>query len=587
MDAEKQLLKDEPPLLERVAKPRHSVLHLALLWFAVILGARFISTSLPTFVHDRILSSTSSSTSSGVCVQYPAVKPPADAVLDANKEHIFSADYRNKSAVILSGLVQVRSESFDDLGVIGEDPRWDVFYTVEEYLKKTFPLVHDKLELEHVNTHGLVYTWRGSDSALKPAMLMAHQDTVPVPNETLDQWTYPPFEGKYDGTYVWGRGVSDYKNSLASTLEAITLLLEAGFQPRRTIVLSYGFDEECGGLEGALPISRHIQDVYGPDSVAFIMDEGGMGISKMGGAVFAMPSTAEKGYTDVHFELHTPGGHSSVPPPHTGIGILSEIVVSLEAISYEPSLSTTSPVFELLQCAATRGTLSDSLKANVLAGNGHSKKARKARHDAAVEYAKGGRSRRYVVSTSQAADVVRGGVKINAIPEYSEVVINHRVSIDSTLESVYSHIKDVVLPIAEKHGLTLNIFNETIRFEPDLAEDIPGGELKIYADRKTIKPAPISPTSAPQWALLSSTIQHVYADQYPQGLTVAPSIMTGNTDTKFMWNLTQHIYRFSPMDRSRSGGTHTVDERLFFDDHISGIYFYHELLRNADVADLP
>lgn len=79
--------------------------------------------------------------------------------------------------------------------------------------------------------------------------------------------------------------------------------------------------------------------------------------------------------------------------------------------------------------------------------------------------------------------------------------------------------------------------------------------------------------------------------------------MTGNTDTRYYWNLSQHIYRFTPADRNGNLGIHTVDEHLLFDDHISGefffcslyrrllmnmslqgIWFFHELLRNADEA---
>ncbi|KAH8913971.1 Zn-dependent exopeptidase, partial [Atractiella rhizophila] len=78
-------------------------------------------------------------------------------------------------------------------------------------------------------------------------MLMAHQDTVPVNMATLDQWDYPPWSGHYDGTYVWGRGASDCKTLLISELQAVTLLIKQGFTPRRTIILSFGFDEETGG----------------------------------------------------------------------------------------------------------------------------------------------------------------------------------------------------------------------------------------------------------------------------------------------------------------------------------------------------
>jgi Gly-Xaa carboxypeptidase len=61
---------------------------------------------------------------------------------------------------------------------------------VSKYLLDTFPLVHEKLKLDKVNTHGLVYTWVGSDESLKPVLLMAHQDTVPVNMATIADWTY-------------------------------------------------------------------------------------------------------------------------------------------------------------------------------------------------------------------------------------------------------------------------------------------------------------------------------------------------------------------------------------------------------------
>jgi len=37
-------------------------------------------------------------------------------------------------------------------------------------------------------------------------MFMAHQDVVPVPANTVNDWTYPPWSGHYDGERVWGRG---------------------------------------------------------------------------------------------------------------------------------------------------------------------------------------------------------------------------------------------------------------------------------------------------------------------------------------------------------------------------------------------
>lgn len=108
-----------------------------------------------------------------------------------------------------------------------------------------------------------------------------------------------PWSGHYDGTYVWGRGAVDCKNTLSGTLEAVTLLLEASFVPRRTVLLAYGFDEESKGWEGAGEISKYFESVYGKDGIAFIVDEGGLGIGETYGRGFAMPATGEKGYLDV------------------------------------------------------------------------------------------------------------------------------------------------------------------------------------------------------------------------------------------------------------------------------------------------
>jgi Gly-Xaa carboxypeptidase len=39
---------------------------------------------------------------------------------------------------------------------------------------------HKSLKLTKVNTYGLLYEWTGSDTSLKPILLMAHQGTLPL-----------------------------------------------------------------------------------------------------------------------------------------------------------------------------------------------------------------------------------------------------------------------------------------------------------------------------------------------------------------------------------------------------------------------
>lgn len=70
-----------------------------------------------------------------------------------------------------------------------------------------------------MNTYGLLYECVGTNSSLKPFVMMAHQDVVPVPRQTWDRWTHDPFSGYFDGDRVWGRGASDDKGTLAVPLE--------------------------------------------------------------------------------------------------------------------------------------------------------------------------------------------------------------------------------------------------------------------------------------------------------------------------------------------------------------------------------
>jgi Gly-Xaa carboxypeptidase len=73
---------------------------------------------------------------------------------------------------------------------------------------------------------------------------MAHQDVVPVPKVTEADWKYPPYSGHNDGENVWGRGSEDCKNNLMGILNALEFLLSQDFEPKRTILAGFGFDEE-------------------------------------------------------------------------------------------------------------------------------------------------------------------------------------------------------------------------------------------------------------------------------------------------------------------------------------------------------
>jgi hypothetical protein len=110
------------------------------------------------------------------CPQLDPLVPPAHDAHDAKLQHILSSpEFAHSAAGILSGAVQIKTESYDDSGPVGKDPRWNIFDKFAAYLRRSFPVIHKHLGLQKVNTHGLLYTWKGTDSSLKPLLLLAHQ----------------------------------------------------------------------------------------------------------------------------------------------------------------------------------------------------------------------------------------------------------------------------------------------------------------------------------------------------------------------------------------------------------------------------
>ncbi len=149
-----------------------------------------------------------------------------------------------QAAERLSASIKFKTVFNEDKAKVDYEP----FARLQEYLEKTYPLVHSKLERKVINNYGLLFTWKGSDPSKKPILLLAHQDVVPAADEG---WKYPPFSGTIADGYIWGRGTLDDKSTLLSMLEGMEYLVKDGFQPSRTICLASGFDEEITGMEGA------------------------------------------------------------------------------------------------------------------------------------------------------------------------------------------------------------------------------------------------------------------------------------------------------------------------------------------------
>ena len=166
--------------------------------------------------------------------------------------------------------------------------------------------------------------------------------------------------------------------------------------------------------------------------------------------------------------------------------------------------------------------------------------------------------------------------------------------------------------LAKTFNLTYSAFGAQISEEGAPAS----GTLTLSNAFQTgLEPAPITPTGvdAAPYQLLSGTIKATYnahrSINDADSIIVAPSIMSGNTDTRFYWKLSPHIFRYNhhnAVGGDAVSGLHTVNECesmfavklvdlfiLIFDIAVTSvdafvekIRFFSTLILNADEAEL-
>src|SRR6185369_11193867 len=107
-------------------------------------------------------------------------------------------------------------------------------------------------------------------------------------------------------------------------------LLKEGFQPKRTVYLAFGHDEEISGRAGAGKIVEKLAERGVHAEVA--VDEGNpivAGIVPSIAGPVATIGIAEKGFLTLRLSVDKEGGHSSTPAKDSAIGILNAAVQRL------------------------------------------------------------------------------------------------------------------------------------------------------------------------------------------------------------------------------------------------------------------
>ena len=332
---------------------------------------------------------------------------------------------------------------------------------------------------------------------------------------------------------------------MLGALEAVEHLLGRGFQPRRTVYLAFGHDEELDGPRGAGKISELLAErgVH----LAFTFDEGmpiveGIvpGMSKP----VALIGIAEKGYLALKLvarsERETQGdcGHSAIPPRNAAIGKLARAIVRLESNLMPAKLEEPmSGFFEFLAPEMDFGMrllvanlwLFEPLLIDALEASPET--------DATIR-------------STTAVTIVRAGVKANVVPCTAEAVADFRILPSDSVAGVIDHVRTVIddpfVSVAQ-----IDLANE---------------------------PTPVSDVDSWGFETVARTVREIFPD-----VAVAPGLVLAGTDSKHYVEVADANFRFTPArlgpdDVSR---IHSVDERIRIDNYGEIIRFYIQLLRNT------
>ncbi len=410
--------------------------------------------------------------------------------------------------------------------------------TFHSFLQETYPLVHNHLTRKVINTHSLLYHWEGLDKSKKAILLVAHFDVVPV---NAKKWQSPPFKGYQTESHTWGRGSLDNKSSLISIFEAIQFLLEKNFKPQRSIYLALGHDEEIGGKQGALKIAQYLEKQKIP--FQFVLDEGSIvtegtvpGIK----APVALIGLGEKGFANFELKIESQGGHSSMPPSRSIIGLLGEQIHLLEQ-NPMPAYLDGIPLQMFQHLAPHMSFFNQVVFANswlfkpLILNSLEKNPATNA-----------------LIRTTLAATLIKSGVKANIIPKNGSVIINARIHPHNRIEDVKKFLNE-----------SLNLAKSGIH-------------LSIKADRS--EPSTLSPSKGPEYKFIERAISHTF----PKAI-IAPSLVLGATDSRHFQKLTPHIFRFLPIliPQRELSLFHGVNERISKRNLQRMIRFYVYLLENS------
>ncbi len=416
---------------------------------------------------------------------------------------------------------------------------WDEFREFHALLERLFPNIHAACEKTVIQDYSLVFRWKGANPSMKPGLITAHMDVVPVEKGTEADWEHPPFSGDIAEGFVWGRGALDTKIHLIASLEAAEQLIGEGFVPDRDIYFAFGHDEEIGGQNGAQNIAKHFREM--DIEFEYLLDEGGCITEGVVGEIarpLAMIGIGEKGFNNIKLTFKGEGGHSSMPPRHSALGLAALAISRLEKRQFRLRLIKPFRMF-LMKTGPEMGFVNRLVLANLWLFE-----------PLFLKVFSKSRSGNAMLRTTTAATMAEGSIAPNVLPQKASVVVNFRILPGETVEDLLEHIKKALGDIEAE-------------IEPLILEN----------------PSTVSSCDSEAYKSIAAITGQLCGDAI-----VVPYIVLAGTDARKYESVCRNIYRFTPyrinsrdMDR-----IHSTNERISLKNVNMCVEFFRAFFSRRD-----
>ena len=444
-----------------------------------------------------------------------------------------------------------------------EETDFKPFDEFMKYLADSYPEVYRVMDVDTINTYGLVFHWKGKNSDLKPILFLSHYDVVPVvgydpstatvadtvfrfhdkplpPIGTYsEKWDYPPFSGAVAGGRIYGRGTLDMKCMLFSLMEGADNLIAEGFQPERDIWFAFGQDEEVSGRQGAFKIA----DYFKQKGLRFsaVYDEGGI-IAAPGSAIesiqepLALVGVGEKGFLTLRLTIKGMGGHSSMPPSKSSLVYAAEIIEKLNNNQFPAEII--SPIAAFFDnVGGEMGFFSRMAIANqwllepLLLKTMEKSPASNA-----------------LVRTTTAITMAKGSDAANVLASEAEVTVNFRILPGESVAGVIEHVKK----LCEGYDVAIHVVSER-------------------------EPSSISPENVRGFEIIKEEMAKIY----PAAI-VTSYITIGGTDSYKYQTVSDDIYRFLPicLNQYEQRTIHNENEYISLENFGKMQWYFKELMKN-------